>query len=422
MIQFDLMNRTVKIRDSEKTLRLLFMGDFCPIGNVEDLVRDGDIEQIYASHKTELKDKDLSIANLESPLTSAEPGIIKDGPNIKANPIAVELAAEMDIDVLGLGNNHIMDYGNEGLFETIKVLDKRGISHLGAGSNVDEAKKPLIVEKNDVRISFLSFCETEFNLGSEDEAGCAPIELDSVCEAIQRAKKETDLVIPLLHCGSEHYPLPSPRIKKLCRRIAECGASAVICHHTHTAEGYEIYKNIPILYGLGNFIFGYWLKRRRSQPDWNKGLMVGIDFHKTGAVKFDVIPYFYDADGIRLVRLEGKEAESFFDRLDKLNKIIEDDDKLERIWRQYSLRRYKSWYSPTLKKARLYFWRNKARRNMILWHNRTNESHNDVITTAVDALRRGKIEQDREIKDLLDKLIGRQTIIMKIKRLIRAWI
>jgi poly-gamma-glutamate synthesis protein (capsule biosynthesis protein) len=315
-----------------------------------------------------------------------------------------------------------MDYGKEGLAETIKVLDENGIFHLGAGFNVDEAKKPLIIEKNELRIAFLSFCETEFNMGSDDKAGCAPIELGSVCEAIQRARTEADLVIPLLHCGSEHYPLPSPRIKKQCRSLVECGASAVICHHTHTVEGYEVYQNIPIFYGLGNFIFGYRPKRRRSKQFWNRGLMIGIDFHKTGAVKFDVIPYFYDAGEIALKRLEGDRLKSFFDRLDLLNQIIEDDDKLERIWRQYSLRRYKSWYSPTLKKARLYFWRNKARRNMVLWHNRANESHNDVIMTALDALKKGKTAEDAEMTDLLDGLIGRQTKIMKIKRLIRAWI
>ena len=76
----------------------------------------------------------------------------------------------------------------------------------------------------------------------------------------------------------------------------------------------------------------------------------------------------------------------------------------------------------SLKKARLYFWKNRARRNMILWHNRTNESHNDVITTALDELKKGKSTIDREAKDLLDGLIGRETNIMKIKRLIRAWI
>jgi len=421
------MEQNIIIKEEEKDLSLLFIGDFCPLGKVQEVCRSGhieDIERVFKSFKVELGDKDLSVANLECPLTASEKAISKDGPNIKADPVAVKMAKGCEMDVLSLGNNHIMDFGEEGLLETIRTLEDNGIAHLGAGRNVDEARKPQVQEIKGVRAAFLSFCETEFNIGSETEAGCAPIEIHEISEAIKKAKEgeRADIVIVLLHCGSEHYPLPSLRIKKQCRTIADCGAAAVICHHTHTAEGFEIYKNVPIFYGLGNFIFGYHRVRRRRLHHWNEGLMVRIDFNKDGAVGLEIIPYFFDAAEMALVKMEKARLNAFWNRLDLLNEIIQDDDKLGRLWRQYSLRRYRAWYSPTLKKARLYFWKNRAWRNMILWHNRMNESHNDVITTALDELKKGKSSVDKEAKDLLDELIGRETNIMKIKRLIRAWI
>jgi len=416
------MDKTIIIKESEKKLRLLFMGDFCPLGRIEEVCRRGDTAKVLGDYRKDFENKDLSIANLECPLTTSETAIAKDGPNIKAEPVAVNMALEIGIDVLSLGNNHIMDYGQEGLVETINVLDENRIPHLGAGLNVNEARKPLIVDKKGVRIAFLSFCETEFNIGSPTKAGCAPIEIHGVCEAICKAKKEADLVIPLFHCGSEHYPLPSPRIKRQCRVFADCGAAAVICHHTHTVEGFEVYKDVPIFYGLANFVFGYRRKKRKRRPHWNEGLMARIDFNAKGAVAFGLIPYFFDAEEIQFKRLQEDRRRVFFNRLELLNRIIEDDNKLESLWKEYSLRRYRNWYSSTLKKARLYFWRNKARRDMTLWHNRANESHNDVIVTALDARRRGKTEQDEGMKALLEDLIGRETTVMKIKRMIKAWI
>lgn len=420
------MEPNVIIKEEKKDLSLLFIGDFCPLGSVEEACRSADttdIDRIFEEFKVELKDKDLSIANLECPLTASDKTIFKDGPHIKANPAAVRMAKECEMDVLTLGNNHILDFGEEGLFETIRTLEDNGIAHVGAGRNIDEARKPLIREIKGVRIAFLSFCETEFNIGSKMKAGCAPIEIHEISIAINKAKEKerADIVIVLLHCGSEHYPLPSPRIKKQCRAIADSGAAAVICHHSHAAEGFEIYENVPILYGLGNFIFGIFKNPRRIRRG-RAGIMAKVDFNRSGAVRLEVLPYFYDPPKTTLVKMEKDRLNSFWNRYDLLTEIIRDDDKLGRVWRQYSLRRYKAWYSPSLKKARLYFWKNRAWRNMILWHNRANESHNDVILTALNELKKGKSTVDREAIDLLDELIGRETNIMKIKRLIRAWI
>jgi hypothetical protein len=420
------MEKTVRIKEGEKDLSFLFTGDFGPIGKIEEACRSGDVkdlDRIVEEFKVELGDKDLSISNLECPITVSEKRIFKDGPHIKAEPAAVKMAIACKMDVLTIGNNHILDFGEEGLQETIRTLEDNGLAHLGAGRNVDEARQPQVQEIKGVRTAFLSFCETEFNIGSKTEAGCAPIEIHEVSAAIKKAKEKdrADIVIVLLHCGSEHYPLPSPRIKKQCRTIAASGAAAVICHHTHIPEGFEIYKDVPILYGLGNFIFGIYKTQRRLLQG-KEGIMAKIDFNRNGAVQLEVIPYFYSAPESLLVRMEKDRLSSFWNRYELLTEIIQDDDKLGRLWKQYSLRRYKAWYAPSLKKARLYFWKSRAWRNLVLWHNRTMESHNDVITTALNELKKGEISIDREAKDLLDELIGRETNIMKIKRLIRAWI
>ena len=249
------------------------------------------------------------------------------------------MAKDCEMDVLSLGNNHILDFGEEGLLETIRTLEDNSIAHLGAGRNVDEARKPLIQEIKGVRTAFLSFCETEFNIGSETEAGCAPIEIHEVSVAIKKAKEKerADLVVVLLHCGSEHYPLPSPRMKKQCRTIAEVARQPSFAITRMLPKDSKSTKMFPFFMDWETSYSGY-SKNSAGAIQGKMGIMAKIDFNRSGAVQLKVIPYFYDAPESVLVKMEKDRLSSFWNRLDLLNKIIQDDDKLGKIWRQYSLR------------------------------------------------------------------------------------
>ncbi|MCG2677355.1 CapA family protein, partial [bacterium] len=127
----------------------------------------------YTAHI--FKDADISFANLESPLsTKGEPNPNKEY-TFRANPKVAEGLKDAGFDVLSLANNHILDYGEEALFETIEVLDSNMIFHIGAGKNIFEARKPVILKVEGKRFGFLAYSNTfpEEFWAEEEKAGTA---------------------------------------------------------------------------------------------------------------------------------------------------------------------------------------------------------------------------------------------------------
>jgi capsule synthesis protein PGA_cap len=402
-----------------KELSVLFMGDLCPIGKVANHIHDNTMMTVDANLFNTLKNKDISIANLECPLTFEDLPIMKVGPHLKADPLAVNLLKYFKLDVLSLANNHIMDFGEKGLVDTIEALENSGMQYVGAGMNLSDSLRPLKISCKSIRISILSYCETEFNIADRNSAGCAPIPKEDLYDQIKKAKKASDLVIVSLHCGSEHYPLPSPRIRKLCRLFAKNGVSAVVCHHTHIYSGYEIYQGVPIFYGLGNFIFD--LHYRKFPSHWHYGYMVRIDFSKDSAIGFSLIPYEFCPRRMALLGLYNSDKAKFDYKIQQLSNIINNEEKLEFIWKQYSVYRYRYWYLPEILKSLFNPMKPSKNRNMVLWHYRTNESHSDVIKTALDEQRQGfkHSKYEMELRKIGVKVDNSTFIHRALKRFIR---
>ncbi len=389
-----MINDTIPILNAKTDLSILFMGDFCPVGHVFTASNQDRQNLIFSDFKTEFEQKDISIANLECPLTLSDTKSKKVGPNLKAHPITIKAIRECLLDILNLSNNHIMDYGNTGLLDTTRLLEKNGINYVGAGQNIKDASSPLLLNRNGISLAFLSFCETEFNIANSVNPGCAPINEQKVNNALRNAQQQCDLVILSLHCGSEHFPLPSPRIKSLCHSFAKNGATAIICHHTHIYEGFEIYNNVPIFYGLGNLLFD--IPNQNSLPNyWFQGYMVRICFNKTkGAVNLKIIPYVFDKEDNTLSKLTEGQRNLFYQHVEELSALIKNTEKLKSIWTAYSLNRYIDWYAPVLRNSRLKLWQHRINRNRLLWHYRTNESHADIIETALSELGKGNLNRD----------------------------
>ena len=110
-------------------------------------------------------------------------------------------------------------------------------------------------------------------LPTEKNPVVIPLIRSAVFYAIEEAKKKADFVVVIAHGGHEHYNLPSPRMKKWYRFFVDAGAHAVVGHHTHIISGYEVYKDAPIFYSLGNFCFD-WEGLRNME--WNNGMLVEV--------------------------------------------------------------------------------------------------------------------------------------------------
>lgn len=265
-------------------IKILFAGDLALTGSAESLdgvnysLRlDNSIREIFNS-------TDLNIVNLETPLTRSKTRIIKTGENIKSDPNSVNLLKDLNISLACLSNNHIRDFDDAGVLETIAICNENDISVVGAGINLAQAKLPFIKEIKSLKIGVLNFSETEFNDASEYRAGSNPADPINVWNGINSVRKEVDFLIVIVHGGKEYYNYPTPELQKLFHFIIDLGADIIIGHHPHVKCGYEFYSGKPIIYSLGNFIFD----EPGNSPEWYNGALTLVELSqsKTLSLKF----------------------------------------------------------------------------------------------------------------------------------------
>ena len=245
---------------------------------------------------------DVFVVNLECPFTERGEKIPKNF-NFRAKPELVAALVAGGVDVVSLANNHMIDYGPEGLFDTLSTLDANAIVHFGAGRTLSEARVPAIVEKNGVKLAFLGY----FFLGDRNIEPAQVIATDAqpgvaghfsytaalnamVAADIREAKKKADHVIPFFHWGRESRGQPEPYQVDVAHHAIEAGASAVLGSHPHVLQGLELYKGAPIVYSLGNFVFG-----GNWDPKDKRTALVELKITKSAIKSIKVIPAYSDA-------------------------------------------------------------------------------------------------------------------------------
>ncbi|GAH97789.1 unnamed protein product, partial [marine sediment metagenome] len=204
-------------------------------------------------------------------------------------------------------NNHIMDHGIKGLRTTIDALRDRGIAYVGAGENLDAARRILVREVNGVRIGVLAVAEHEFCIASNESPGANPLDVIDFVRNIDEHRSEYDNLIVLVHGGNEHYPYPRPGLIDTCRFLVEQGASAVICQHSHCVGCMETYQGAPIVYGQGNFLFDY----PSTEAAWREGALICLEINDVGNFGVRLISY-RQSDGQPGTRRMTADEESVF--------------------------------------------------------------------------------------------------------------
>ncbi|CDR13731.1 Capsule synthesis protein, CapA [Streptomyces iranensis] len=241
-----------------------------------------------------LQGGDLTIGNLEVPLTASGQRAEKLVAMRAPMSGAAELAA-LGFDVMSLAMNHAMDYGAEGMRDTVRALDAAGVLHAGFGESISEATRPRVVSLGESSLAFFSFCSAlplganatadrpgigairvrqsfEFDSGFMDETpGTPPFVHSSAHEPdvraaealIREAKKRNDFVVVALHWGVPFCYLPTAQgplaqyQQPLARRLIHAGADLIIGHHPHCLHPVEFYEDGLILYSTGNFVFDW---------------------------------------------------------------------------------------------------------------------------------------------------------------------
>ena len=200
---------------------------------------------------------DLVIGNLEGPLTGVKEGV-RGKCVLRGSTGWAGILKKVGFDFVSLANNHIMDYGEEGLFETLDSLKNSSILYAGAGRNVEEANRPVFIEAAGLNISVLARSAVDVNsrcYAGKDLPGVAFLDIDETVASIRRCKRVTDLVLVLLHWGIEDYFYPSPKQREQARNFIEAGADVILGHHPHVVQGVERIGKGVVAYSFGNLLF-----------------------------------------------------------------------------------------------------------------------------------------------------------------------
>lgn len=330
-----------------KTTSILITGDLAPQGRILELVKENKTKDFFNDFKPHLLSSDINITNLECPFVLEAKKIKKTGPYLKAPIESVNLLIEGRFDVVTLANNHILDYGYDGLKTTIETCEKNDIKTVGAGLDKKTVITPLILNKNNKKIGIINIAEEEFSVIPSGEYGANSFNVLELYKTIKDLKEKVDVIILIAHGGHEFYKYPSPEIVKRYRLLVEFGVDVVVGHHPHCHSGYEKYEDGLIFYSLGNFSFD-WPDMKKE--GWNQGFAVKFEISDSNEIDFKIIPYVQGREKPGVCLLDEKANKKFFDELEDINSVIQSEKLLMNEWENLvnsNVKQYLTLIQPT---------------------------------------------------------------------------
>ncbi len=234
------------------TVRMMFAGDVTLAHTLQEMIGN-DTSYVFAQWHHP-KPLDIFMVNLENPVTTANKKLEKEF-TFKMKPIHLSTLRSGGINIVNCANNHIHDFGEAGLLETMRTLDSAGIARVGIGRNLDEARTPKIFSVKGKRIGFLGYGGWSFP-ATKRKAGVAYRSVDIVTEDVKKLRTNVDVVVVNFHWGKELAESVSVSQIALAHKVIDAGADLIIGHHPHVLQGIELYKGKTIAYSLGNFVFG----------------------------------------------------------------------------------------------------------------------------------------------------------------------
>ena len=304
-------------------------------------------DQALLKIKNNFQDNDIVFCNLENPIFKSSHKRPGKGAILSANKKSIEALKIINCNIVNIGNNHINDYGDEGLIKTKHYLEKNGFITLGAGENIHEALKPKIINIKDKKFGFLSFTtpNPKVNVTSiiatEKTAGCANFENVSLTlEKIKELRSKVDYLFVSLHWGYQLYYYPSPEQIKLAHKIIDAGADVIIGHHPHVIQPFENYNKAKIFYSLGNFFFPDFRMIDESMLYWKDytrdSLIVKLNINKKGQIKSDLIPF--RSNNFNVNYYPSMSEKSFLENISTISKKI-NTKNYDEFWENYMIKK-----------------------------------------------------------------------------------
>lgn len=253
--------------ESQDTVTLLFAGDILMDDHYAVMStyhnRGNDINQAFDQGLLEqMQNADIFMINNEFTFTSRGTPTVNKKFTFRANPGNVSMYEEMGVDIVSVANNHIYDYGEISLLDTLDTLEQAEIPYVGAGRNLQEAMTPVYYIANGMKIAFVSATQIERNgtpdtkEATQDSAGVLRcMNPDNLLLTIEEAKKNSDYVILYIHWGTESQEAIDWLQEQQAPIYAQAGVDLIIGDHPHCLQKMDSVEGVPVIYSLGNFWF-----------------------------------------------------------------------------------------------------------------------------------------------------------------------
>jgi gamma-polyglutamate biosynthesis protein CapA len=275
-------------KDGSSAVAISFVGDMMFDRGVRSVIAKRGADYLFADVAPELKKSTIVFGSLDCPLTNRKP--VKAGKeNFRCPASAADAMANAGISSVFLANDHILDEGGPGMYDTFKTLLAAGIYGMGAGEAAWIARIPHVAVTKGIRLSFISFSENDPGPNSEPfNPEFEAADVNTVVETVVAAKAKADVVIVSFHWGNDFDFTPTENQKKLAYAAVEAGAALVVGHGPHVLQPYEIKNGAMIVYSLGNFIYD---QKRTAASE--SAIMTAF-FTKQGLGQVDFLPVVID--------------------------------------------------------------------------------------------------------------------------------
>jgi poly-gamma-glutamate synthesis protein (capsule biosynthesis protein) len=251
-------NNQQAIDKTNATTTILALGDIMTSRVVGQKMLKHGYDYPFIKVKDLLAGADITFANLE---TSITPGrqVLTGEMMFRSDIEVATILKRYGISIVSLANNHTPNYGQNGLLDTFKYLSEAGVEYVGAGKNIDEAKKLKITKVNKIKIGWLAYNADDVvpasYQASDKRPGTIFMDIEKMKQDIISARPQADLLFVSMHAGAEYTELPNKTQIEFAHAAIDAGADLIIGHHPHVVQHLEKYKDKFIIYSLGNFIF-----------------------------------------------------------------------------------------------------------------------------------------------------------------------
>jgi poly-gamma-glutamate capsule biosynthesis protein CapA/YwtB (metallophosphatase superfamily) len=252
-----------------RAVTLALAGDVMLGRRVNETIAERGFAYPWGDMLPALEQVDLFLVNLECALTSRTERWHEHGEYkpfyFRGEPSVVNTLRIGRVDFTCLANNHLGDFGPEGLLETLEVLDGGGIAHAGGGANLAVARRPAVLSIDSQRISVVAFADHPSAWAATESSpgiNYTPISVDprhfaAVEGCLTDARQQADFVIFTIHWGPNMRARPTQAFREFARRVVDAGADVFWGHSAHVPQGIEVYRGKPILFDTGDFIDDY---------------------------------------------------------------------------------------------------------------------------------------------------------------------